>query len=97
MGLEGCLHQLRIIDVPSQKVVHLATQLVFQELMQLFHRLFPALMVFLRQLIMQYIHLSLLGFSYLSTVALVTSAVEEAGLVMMAAADPTLPRRSHIY
>jgi hypothetical protein len=65
--------------------------------MQLFHRLFPALMVFSQQLIMQGIYLSLLGFSYLNMGALVTSAVEEAGLVMMAAADPTLPRRSHIY
>lgn len=96
MGLEGCLHQLRIIDGPSRRAAHLATQLAFPELTQLFHHLFPALMVFLQQLILQRTRLSLLGSSYLSMAALVISAVEEAGLVMMVAADPTLLRRSHI-
>uniref|UniRef100_A0A0A9EP92 Uncharacterized protein n=1 Tax=Arundo donax TaxID=35708 RepID=A0A0A9EP92_ARUDO len=54
-------------------------------------------MVFSQQLILQRIHPSLLGFSYQSMAALVTSAVEEADLVMMAAADRTPLRRSHIY
>jgi hypothetical protein len=65
--------------------------------MRLFHRLFLALMVCWQQLISQRIHLSLLGFSYQSMGALATSAAEEADVVMMVAADPTLLRRSHIY
>lgn len=97
MGLEGCLHRLRIIDGPSRRVGHLATQLAFPELTQLFHLLFPALMVFSQQLILRHIRRSLLGFSYLSMAALVISAVEEAGPVMMVAVDPTPLRRSHIY
>jgi hypothetical protein len=65
--------------------------------MRLFHRLFLALMVCWQQLISQRIHLSLLGFSYQSTDALVTLAVDEADVVMMVAADLTPLRRSHIY
>lgn len=97
MGLGGCRHQHHIIDDPSRRVGHLVTQLVFRELMRLFHRWFPTLMAFWQRLISRPIRLSLLEFSCQGMCVTVISAVEEVDVGMMAAVDRIRLRRIRIY